>query len=334
VLLAALAEGGFQTRKAAAAQLAARWQPAGAFAPAAPASHRAQQLEALRRRWGEEHGAAAPEIASAPAPPVAEGTDDTALAPDLALVESLQSADRDGRRRAADEIAARTREQGLSMPALSRLAELMAAEPDPLVLRSVLLAVALDPREPGLALAASAASHPHGETRRLACEHLGRHGRPEHVGLVVPSIDDADPAVRHAAVVAAGHIGAEAAAPALEPLLAGPDRGLRVEAAAALARIGSPAGPAALERLACDADPRVRRRAATVMGELGQPRFAAALVGLLDDRTDVARAALDALPAVAGGDVAAQTGPAPQLPAERIAMWKAWWREQAATSPP
>lgn len=72
VLLAALADGGYATRKSASAQLAERWPQAAEFSVDAPPERREEMLAALRKTWGETHplaampAAAAPEQAAAP----------------------------------------------------------------------------------------------------------------------------------------------------------------------------------------------------------------------------------------------------------------------------
>ena len=55
VLLAAMDEGGYMTRKAAAAQLAERWPAAAEFSVDAPPERRAEMLAGLRKNWGESH---------------------------------------------------------------------------------------------------------------------------------------------------------------------------------------------------------------------------------------------------------------------------------------
>ena len=55
VLLAAMDEGSYATRKAAAAQLAERWPPATEFTVDAPPERRAEMLASLRKSWGESH---------------------------------------------------------------------------------------------------------------------------------------------------------------------------------------------------------------------------------------------------------------------------------------
>lgn len=56
LLLAAMAEGSYQARQAAAAQLAERWPPAKAFSVDAPAERRREVLAALHRQWSEQFG--------------------------------------------------------------------------------------------------------------------------------------------------------------------------------------------------------------------------------------------------------------------------------------
>lgn len=55
VLLFALEDGGYLTRKTAAAQLAERWPPAAEFTVDAPPERRAEMLSGLRKTWGESH---------------------------------------------------------------------------------------------------------------------------------------------------------------------------------------------------------------------------------------------------------------------------------------
>ncbi|MBN2580864.1 MAG: HEAT repeat domain-containing protein [Pirellulales bacterium] len=57
LLLKALAESAFATRKAAAEQLAAGWPAAGEFSPDAPATRRAEIIERLRLEFAAEFGA-------------------------------------------------------------------------------------------------------------------------------------------------------------------------------------------------------------------------------------------------------------------------------------
>ncbi|HEV7221716.1 MAG TPA: HEAT repeat domain-containing protein [Pirellulales bacterium] len=69
ILFAALEEGGYFTRKTAAAQFAERWPAAAEFTVDAPADRRAETLAALHKTWGQTHPltdyAAASEAATA-----------------------------------------------------------------------------------------------------------------------------------------------------------------------------------------------------------------------------------------------------------------------------
>ena len=79
VLLAALADGGYATRKSAAEQLAKRWPQAGEFSVDAPPERRAEMLAALRKNWGETHP-----LATAPAADAADkGAAPKELSPEL-----------------------------------------------------------------------------------------------------------------------------------------------------------------------------------------------------------------------------------------------------------
>lgn len=55
VLFAALEDGGYFTRKTAAAQFAERWPAAAEFTVDAPAERRAEMLASLRKTWGQTH---------------------------------------------------------------------------------------------------------------------------------------------------------------------------------------------------------------------------------------------------------------------------------------
>ncbi len=110
----------------------------------------------------------------------------------------------------------------------------------------------------------------------------------------------------------------------LERLLAASDHELRVDVAESLARLQKPMGVAALERLAYDPDPGVRRRAATAMGQTPDASFVPALIAMLDDRSDIRRAALTSLPQV--------TGKQPQGTEDSQSdalRWKQWYQSQA-----
>ena len=116
---------------------------------------------------------------------------------------------------------------------------------------------------------------------------------------------------------------------ALQKLLSTPDKQTRIEAAASLARLGSPHGLQSLERLALDGDVDVRRRVAVMLGQLQLNESVPTLIAMLDDRSDVERAALESLSAVVGQDIAAQANGQPLLPAEQARRWRRWHQERA-----
>jgi HEAT repeat protein len=115
----------------------------------------------------------------------------------------------------------------------------------------------------------------------------------------------------------------------LVALLTRPDKQVRLEAATSLARLGATEGIAALERLAADPDADLRRSTATAIGQLAEPVFVPTLFTLLEDRHDIARAALDSLTATVGKDVSAPRGDdeSPPTVAERIRRWQRWYQE-------
>jgi hypothetical protein len=215
---------------------------------------------------------------------------------------------------------------------LLRIAELGSTESDAVVCRSLLSAVAREATEPATRLAYACLSHPTGDIRRLACEHLAKHPHAGHANMLVPALDDADVTVVRAAVRALGRQPALADSRPLENQLATKNKLLRIDVAESLARLNVPSGPEALLRLSGDNDLEIRRQVAVAMGALQDPRFAASLVRMLDDGLGVRHAALASLPRVAGHDVFTP-GASPSLQ-ERVDAWKRWHeREQVhATS--
>jgi len=202
------------------------------------------------------------------------------------------------------------------------LAAVAEKEPDALVWRSTLGAMAHDSSEPSLRLACAAASHPVPEVRRLACEYFLRHPEAKREPVLLAALNDPHREVVLAAVRALGARGMLEDRQPLERLLGTADESMRVEAALALARLGDPAGPPALERLAYSTDPTVRRQAATAMGQVPNPAYKATLIRLLDDRYSIRLAALESLSKVAGDEPAASPGADRATVEERIARWK------------
>jgi hypothetical protein len=253
--------------------------------------------------------------------------------PALAALNDLGSPDLSQRRRAADQLAELTKQQPLGRLAVLRLGELIAAEPDQLVWRSVLLAVAGDPSEPSIRLAYAAISHPAPEVRRRACEHLTAHPHPDHAQVLVPALQDPSHAVVCAAARALGAAGRLDDTAPLRRLLGSPNEQLQLEAAVALVRLGDPVGTEALERMAFSKDPVIQRQAAEAMGVSGDPSLTPTLIRLLDARTSVGRAALESLPKTVGRDVSQDGAQPPESTTEQIRRWKQWYQRQSGRAP-
>ena len=246
------------------------------------------------------------------------------LSPTFAALDRLDSGEAAQRRRGAGALASLAEEGPLGWLAAARLAERMTAEPDPLVWRDALAAVAGDPGEPAVRLAYTAIGHADAEVRRRACELLAAHGEPGHAVVLLPALDDPSPAVVEAAVAALGSCGPLDDTAPLLALLRDAHEGLALEVARTLLRLEDPKAPDVLARLAYSGDPATRRQAAELMGEYPDPGFTATLIALLDDRTAVRAAALASLPRVVGRDVAEPTSRGAAGTAERVEQWRRW----------
>jgi HEAT repeat protein len=301
------------------------------------------ELPGLLRRITENSGRPLPADVYSDALP--------AVSPEFAAIQRLTSADVRERRRAADALKGQTIRSNTAaaphMPlgalALERLVDLTIREPDPLVWSSILSALADDDREPATRLAYAALGHPEPEVRREACEHLATHPDPRHAPLLAKSLADADPTVVEAAVRAIGRLPSLDDPRPLENILAADDHALRVEAAESLARFGFISGVAALERLGYDAAPKIRRLAATAMGRAADRSFVPVLIRLLDDRPEIAKAALESLPRAAGRDLppahslaADSLAPSalPDSQQSQIQRWKDWYATPGAGQSP
>lgn len=249
--------------------------------------------------------------------------------PSFALLRRLGDVALAERRRAVTALAVAAKQRPLRRLAIDRLARLTASEPDPLVLRSVLIAVAGDPSEPAMRLAHRLIGHVSPEVRRLACENLASCPDRAHAAVLLPALNDTSPSVVRAAVVALGRgRHCDDMAP-LRRLLLASDGMLRLETAIALSRLGDPTGKDALERLAYHDDAQVRAGAAAWMGETGDAAFLATLIRMLDDKPAVRRAALQGLPRVAGYD-AARNDQRSLTTVERVRCWKEWHTTRVA----
>jgi HEAT repeat protein len=330
ILLETLGKESYQTRRAAAEQLAARWAPATEYPVEGDPRQRAEALARLEGRFRREIGFADPDLLAGAGNPSRRQSDEQVRTEALAEVERLASDDIRVRRRAAERLADLARDRGLERPVMLRLAEAMTREADPLVWRSVLVAVESDGSEPAIRLAYMAIGQSAAEVRRRACEHLAAYPSPSHAKVLLPALEDANPAVAIAAVRAIGAGGGLEDTGPLERLLGSAHQTVRVEAATSLAQLKDPSGAAALERLAYSGDPSIRRQVAMAMGRVGDPTFAPTLVRLLDDQYAIRLAALESLRKVMGGSGAVLESPPSQGTAEQVEFWKRTVRQREA----
>jgi len=243
-------------------------------------------------------------------------------------IDKLRAEEVQQRRRGAAQLMNLAAERPLGRLAISRLAQVAAAESDQLVWQSVLTAVADDGSEPSIMLAYAAISHPMPEVRRRACVHLGTHADPRHAGMLITALGDSSQSVNCAAARALGTCGDRAAVEPLKRLLVDGNEQLRLETALALVRLDDMAGTVALERLSYSRDPKIRHHIAAGLGELGQAKQLPLLIRLLDDdAVGVRRAALESLTKTVGRDMSANADGLPAATEERIQRWKQWYAQ-------
>jgi HEAT repeat protein len=330
VLLLAIAEGGYRGRKTAAAQLSARWPAAADFPVDAAAERRTAAIADLKRLWGEKYGATNDLAAAAHA----EAQQLLTLSDDrVQELQRLPSRDATERRAAAAEMAVETATALLSPLALNRLAELVKDEKDPLVWRSILTAIAGDPRDAAAGIAYEAIGNASVEVRRGACEYLAAHGDPRHGQILLGVLQDPDRTVVLAAVRALGAVRILDDPEPLVRMLLSPDRHLQLEAALSLSRLHAPQGAEVLERLASDADLEVRLRAAKAMGEVADQTFLPVLVTLLTDQPVVQQAALTSMEQIACKDVVAPEDGSALSNEEKVRRWQLWYRKRQDRDP-
>lgn len=244
------------------------------------------------------------------------------------LLDQMKSADLSQRRIAAEEFAALCGKQPPSRLAIARLLQLIATDRDELVWQDAMRAIADDGSQPATDLTYAAIGRSSSEVRRRACEHLAAHPDQAHVPVLLPVLEDKDPAVIRAAIRALAATNNMPDAKPLRGLLGSAGEDIQMEAALALTRLGDASGKPALERLTMSRDPIVRSKAAQAMGEFPDPAFTATLIRLLNDNQTVARAALISLPKVVGQDVTQSQGQAPPTTVEQILRWKRWHERQ------
>jgi HEAT repeat protein len=248
--------------------------------------------------------------------------------PVFAQITLLKSPAVTERRQAAEGLAQALAKRPCGLLVAERLASILIAEPDPLVLEIMLGALAQEPGEPAMRVARSAMNHRAAEVRRRACLNLALHPRAEDEKLLARMLGDSSSAVAIAAAQGLGALGRVEDAEPLRDAARKAAEPLRSEAVIAMARLGDPAGYDGLLRLGSSGDPILRRRAALAMGELGDTRFAGPLSAMLHDRPAVQHAALESLKQIAGRDVAADGG-SPADASEVARRWKHWADHQS-----
>jgi hypothetical protein len=247
-----------------------------------------------------------------------------AIHPGIGHIEKLRAQEVAERRDAARQLAKEAALAPLPRLALARLDLIAASESDALVWSDVLTAARVSPAALCERLALAALAHGQAQVRRRGCEYLAERGDARQAPALLDLLNDTDPVVARAAVVALGKCGPHATRDPLYTLLTGSDVPLRVQAAATLARWQDERGRAALERLALDESAATRRLAVVAMGELADRAFLPQLVAALDDQPSIRLAALTALPQAAGQDIPALQNPAINSAAEKAAAWRAW----------
>lgn len=239
-----------------------------------------------------------------------------------------------GRRVASARLVEQAADNGLGPLEMERLATLVITDPDELVWRNVLSAIANESEEPAARIAYAALSHPDAEVRRRGCIFLEAHPSNRHAPALVAALADRNGAVQRAAAAALGRCGELPDPAPLESFLNSTDETLQLLAARSLTMLGHPSGNAALERMLHHPDHRVRRGAAAAVGELGPPQgliYVPTLIGLLDDRLDVRHAALESLEKIAGRNVAVEPGEVTLSSDEVKVRWQRWWESRQQT---
>ncbi len=241
--------------------------------------------------------------------------------PEAATVERLRSGDVQVRRRAARQLAEDSARRPLRPLLLGRLADVAVTETDGVVWQYLLAALAEQSDRQAYRLVYAGVGHNVAAIRQVACEHLGRHPRPEHAPVLLTTLQDPSVPVACAAVEALGGCGGDFDVAPILSLLGTRSESVRIAAAVTLAQLGRSEGPAALERLAYSTSEQTRIRVAQAMGDLALPEFAPTLIRLLDDRHGIRLAALRSLPRVADCE-AAEAGDLRE--SERVEAWRRW----------
>lgn len=270
------------------------------------------------------------------------------VSPIFEAIEALGRGNDYERRVAAGRIEQLSREKALGRLAGERICRAAMGTNDTIVWSRLIEAVAEDWNEPSMRLTQLAAGHRSLEVRRRACRKLGGSGDGRYIATLVPALADPsrDVMVEAARAIAqlcepssiAGNnapfgVDRQRAIGGLKQLLGHGDKTVRLAAADALNRLDDPTGAAELQRLSYDADAGIRIGVIRSMRDRPRIDFTRTFIRLLDDRSTIRRAALEALPKIVQADptVAAFIDQAPTNTSERTDVrqqaekWKTWY---------
>ncbi|RMF94579.1 MAG: hypothetical protein D6741_12480 [Planctomycetota bacterium] len=254
------------------------------------------------------------------------------LIPEYHAARSLAVDDLAQRRQAAGELADHARHHPLSRLVLKLVRDHLRHESDPMVWQSLVNAASTSDAPEAAAVNELALEHPIADIRRCACVYFRTHPAHADPQSLLPLVDDESEPVCVAAIDALGRIPDAKTLPTLREKLASPSKAVALAAATALARVRDEQGLAALERWAYDPDAVFRREVARRMAEVGDRTFLGTLVMLLDDADESVRlAALRGLEST-WPDIAAQLENQGDTPRNRMAAWRAWYRQTAGST--
>lgn len=264
-----------------------------------------------------------------------------------AALRDLMDADVNVRRRGGRQISLLGAQKSLSPLVMRTLHQVLQAEQDRLVWRSIMQAVSPDASDDAAALAELAINSSWPDIRVLGCEYVGRQARPQHAAWLVPLFSDESKSVQIAAVTAAGHcrnpIAVEggrignhpAPLPGLRHLLHTTQGELHFRTIVSMTCLGDQEASQELIRLTFDPTPSIRLDVVQVMGRSGQTRFIEPLIRLAwtERHPNVRQAAVTSLEQL----VPAEEHPAqlqsrqPRNLEQTIEFWSRWWEDRRAS---
>ena len=178
--------------------------------------------------------------------------------------------------------------------------------------------------------------HPDNRIRESTCAAMSRRPEPTKGQLLRELFDDPSPAVRSAAMAAAGPTGDPSLAPDLIRFLAEQNPYLRLTVAVSLTQLSHPEGPAELRRLAFDSDFSVRRALASQAVRIADKnhRFAIFLLTatMEDKRLEVRQQALTGLEELFGKRFDRDRLGRNLSVDQQIVRWKAFLESSPTTS--